>query len=346
MTAEFPAPTQVPAPIQVAGAPALAGPTNAAPARRLGSIRRTSSLDLVPAPDGSLAVRGVARDLHTGTDGSARVTGSGLLRLTVDSERTVAALSAHPHGPALAALRGRSVAAGFRTAVWRALPAEYDAGSPLLLLLDDVSGGMVISGFTRRKVVVQGSLPPVTRRIDVCVGWAAESDAVRRLEEEGRPPPPQWNPVAPRRYAADPAGRHTAPALPPNGMRRARRLDVWFDESGDLAADVGFRDTFVDPDGIERVLHEYSARLSARDGRVATIEATAHVLPHLECPLGALSAQRVVGRPLAALRDSVSLDFFGPSTCTHLNDLLRGLSDLPALAQPLGDPSSNPPAAR
>lgn len=314
---------------------ALAGPTTAAPPRRPGSVRRTTSLDLLPSPDGTLGIRGLARDLHTDATGEGRVTGSGLLRMTVDTERRVASISAHPHGNALAVLAGGSVAAGFRTAVWRALPAEYDAGSPLLLLLDDVSGGMVISGFTRRSVAPVGGLPPVSRRIDVCVGWAAESDAVRRLEKEGRPPPPEWNPVAPDPYAADPSGRHTVKALPPNGMRRARRLDVWRDEGGELAADVGFRDTFVDPDGVERVLHEYSARLTTVGGRVATIEAVPHVLPHVECPLGARSAQRVVGRDIAALRDSVSLDFYGPSTCTHLNDLLRGLSDLPALAATL-----------
>lgn len=315
--------------------PTLAGPTGSAPPRRPGSVRRTTSLDLLPAADGSLALRGVARDLLTDEAGASRVTGSGLLRMTVDTERRVASISAHPHGAELAVLVGRSVAAGFRTAVWRALPAEYDAGSPLLLLLDDVSGGMVISGFTRRSVAPVGGLPPVSRRIDVCVGWAAESDAVRRLEKEGRPPPPEWNPVAPDPYAADPSGRHTASALPPDGMRRARRLDVWRGEGGDLAAAVGFRDTFVDPGGVERVLHEYSARLTTVGGRVATIEAVPHVLPHVECPLGARSAQRVVGRDIAALRDSVSLDFYGPSTCTHLNDLLRGLSDLPALAATL-----------
>ncbi len=314
----------------------LAGPTPAAPPRRPGSVRRTSSLDLLPGSDGTLGIRGVARDLHTDARGEGQVTASGLLRMTVDTERRVAAISAHPHGQALASLTGRSVAAGFRTAVWRALPDVYDAGSPLLLLLDDVSGGMVISGFTRRKVATAGSLPPVSRRIDVCVGWAAESDAVRRLEEEGRPPPPEWNPVAPDLYAADASGRHTVSALPPNGMRRARRLDVWRGEGGELAADVGFRDTFVDPDGVERVLHEYSARLTTSAGRVATIEAIPHVLPHVECPLGALSAQRIVGRDLAVLRDWVSLDFYGPSTCTHLNDLLRGLSDLPALAAASG----------
>lgn len=318
--------------------PGLAGPTVLAPARPPGSMRRTSTLDLQPQRDGSLVLSGRARDLLTGADRSAEVRGSALLRMRVDLERRVAEISGHPGGAALARLVGRSVSAGFRTGVYRALPDGYDDGSPLHLLLDDVPGAMVISGFTRRRAAAAAGAPvprPATRRVDVCIGWASDSDAVRRLERDGASPPPHWNPVAPELAAVDPAGTHSQPPLPPHGMRRARRLDVWLDGPGGLAADVGFRDTFADPDGTVRVLHEYSARVRVRARLVTQVDVTPHVLPHLECPLGSASAQRIVGRPVAALRDFVSLDLFGPTTCTHLNDLLRGLSDLPALAASL-----------
>jgi hypothetical protein len=35
--------------------------------------------------------------------------------------------------------------------------------------------------------------------------------------------------------------------------------------------------------------------------------------------------------PCADLRDLVSSTLFGPSTCTHLNDLMRSIADVPAL---------------
>ncbi|MEI2778205.1 MAG: DUF2889 domain-containing protein [Tetrasphaera sp.] len=322
----------------ISGRPGLAGPTTTTPPRLPGSVRRTTNLDLLPQPDGTLVLAGRARDLVTQRDGRTRASATGLLRLRVDHERRVAEVGAHPGGDALAALVGRSVSAGFRTAVYRALPQGYDDGSPVHLLLDDVPGAMVISGFARRRAAKAAGVPPpppaASRRLDVCIGWASDSDAARRLARGGASPP-HWNPPAPDLAAADPIGTHSQPDLPVHAMRRARRLDVRPDGPDTLVADVNFRDTFADVDGTVRVLHEYSVRLQATAGRVSAIDVTAHVLPHLECPLGAASAQRIVGRSLSVLRDFVSLDLFGPTTCTHLNDLLRGLSDLPALAGPV-----------
>ncbi|GAA1773249.1 DUF2889 domain-containing protein [Nostocoides vanveenii] len=318
----------------------LAGPTERAPARRLGSIRRTTSLDLLPGDDGALVMSGRARDLVTRRDGSAAVVASGLLSLHIGPDRRVAKASLHPYADRASALVGRSVAAGFRTGVYRVLPEEYDAGSPLHLLLDDVAGGVVISGFTRRIApdpaagAERATRSPVARRLDVCIGWARDSDAARRLERTGIPPAPDWTPPAPDLYADDPVGSHTTRPLPIGGMRRARRLDVRRDDSGPstLHAEVAFRDTFVDVHGEVRILHEYSARMTSRDGRVVSaLGITPHVLPHRECPAGAASGSRAIGHPLTALRQWVSLEFFGPSTCTHLNDLLRGLSDVPTL---------------
>ena len=312
----------------------LAGPAPGHPPRRPGSVRRTTSLDLRPAPDGTIALHGRARDLLTPAAGGApTVVATALVRLTVGPDLRVTAATAHPSD--VSVLVGRPALAGFRTAVWRGLRADYDAGSPLHQLLDDVPGGMVIGGFTARRVHPSGSddaLPPARRRIDVCVGWASGSDAVERLRRDGVPPPPDWCPPAADPSAQDPMGGHTLAPLPRWGMRRARRIDVRREAEG-LAADVGFRDTFVDGDGLERVLHEYTAEVGVDGaGVLARCDPVPRVLPHRECPLAAASARTAVGRPVEGLRESVSLDFFGPSTCTHLNDLLRGLADLPRLA--------------
>ena len=320
------------------------GPTATLPTRRPGSVRRTTSVDIVATPGPGqpltaapteLTLRGRARDLFTDSRGGTRVLGSALTQLIIGPDRKVRTAIGHPHD--LTPLVGRGAAIGFRTAVWRTLRADYDAGSALHQLLDDVPGALIISGFTRPK---ETPTAPVARRLDVCIGWASESDAVHRLQSEGAPPPPVWNPPAPA-WDDDPAGRHTLPDLPPGAMRRFRRLDVWRVGS-DARADVGFRDTFADPDGQVRVLHEYTATVSVDgDGTVTGCRATPHVLPHLECPYAAGTASRVIGSPARGLRESVSLDFFGPSTCTHLNDVLRGLADVPALAAMLtgADPS-------
>ena len=39
--------------------------------------------------------------------------------------------------------------------------------------------------------------------------------------------------------------------------------------------------------------------------------------------------------PLAGLRPDVRAQFVGPSTCTHLNDVLRGLEDVEWLVHEL-----------
>ena len=65
------------------------------------------------------------------------------------------------------------------------------------------------------------------------------------------------------------------------------------------------------------------------------VDAGAHALPWTECPQALGSAARLVGAPASDLRAVVRRDFVGTSTCTHLNDTLRSLADLPALATAL-----------
>jgi hypothetical protein len=61
---------------------------------------------------------------------------------------------------------------------------------------------------------------------------------------------------------------------------------------------------------------------------VVSCEATPRVLPWRECPEAAASARRLAGWPVQGLRPEVRARFVGPSTCTHLNDVLRGLEDV------------------
>jgi Protein of unknown function (DUF2889) len=89
----------------------------------------------------------------------------------------------------------------------------------------------------------------------------------------------------------------------------------------------------VDRDGVETIVHEYtvSAAVDSSDGVLAWCAARARVLPWVECPAAAMSAGRLAGVPVAGLRRHVRETFLGTSTCTHLNDTLRSLEDIPAL---------------
>ncbi len=78
--------------------------------------------------------------------------------------------------------------------------------------------------------------------------------------------------------------------------------------------------------------HDVSIARPQQNLRMRNIDANAHVLPGPECVNAAASAARVVGVPLTELRSHVRTDFTGTSTCTHLNDALRGLGDVAPLA--------------
>jgi hypothetical protein len=119
-------------------------------------------------------------------------------------------------------------------------------------------------------------------------------------------------------------------------MRRRRRIDLGpTSTDGTSEFDTHFRDSHVDPDGNERVVHEYVVRGRVDDERgvVTEVESEARVLPWFECPGALGSAQRIVGVHLGDLRQTIRTEFTGLSTCTHLNDTLRSLAALGPLLE-------------
>ena len=114
-------------------------------------------------------------------------------------------------------------------------------------------------------------------------------------------------------------------------------MDVWID-GGIGSVDCFFRDSHADDHGVERVVHEYTARATVdpETDRIVASEAIAGALPYPECPGATASAERLAGVRVVELRDSVSASFVGPTTCTHLNDTLRALEDAGALLRALG----------
>ncbi|HEX2705388.1 MAG TPA: hypothetical protein VHM65_06485, partial [Candidatus Lustribacter sp.] len=192
----------------------MSGPSSGTPPRRLPSVRRTSSMDLLrpSGPAGPMVIAGRARDLLTAPAGQARVLATGLLSATIGTDGRVARLVTYPDGARAVALVGRPAGTGFRTAVWRTLREHYDSGTPLHLLLDEVPVGLVISGYAARRAAPRG-LPRRGRRLDVCAGWASDGRAASVLSASGSPPD-LATPGAPSLAVDDPRGWHTMAPLP------------------------------------------------------------------------------------------------------------------------------------
>ena len=124
-------------------------------------------------------------------------------------------------------------------------------------------------------------------------------------------------------------------------MRRRRRIDVVppsDPRQGLLHVDAMFRDSYATATGLETIVHEYTftADVDPRTHIVLASEAVARALPFGQCPEAAASAGRLAGNGLDDLRERIRADFVGPSTCTHLNDMLRALADVGFLAARIG----------
>jgi hypothetical protein len=87
--------------------------------------------------------------------------------------------------------------------------------------------------------------------------------------------------------------------------------------------------------GVESAVHEYDVVVTAGvdDAVIRTVDVRARVLPGPDCPGAVESAQRVVGEPLESLRTFVRGELRGDTICTHLNDQLRSLADVPTMVR-------------
>jgi hypothetical protein len=336
--------------------PEAAGPQNPAtstPPRAPGSIRRTSSIDTA-RPDGLLArmvMEGHARDLLTPMEGAAVVTGEASVLAHVDGKsRQLQSIETLPAHEALGTLIGVVVGPGFRGRVDETASDLRGTGSLLYLLLDDLPGAALVSGYAQLRgdvVGTTGSDEYAGVASDLCAGWASDGSMIAAIKEHKQNPTPLGPPAPDLRPVDDPAALHALPVLAPTTTRRFRRIDVGpADDRGAHALDVFFRDSYVAERGNEVAVHEYSvtATVDNRARTILAIEATPDVLPWIECPQAIESATRLVGHELRDLRPHVRSTFVGTSTCTHLNDVLRGLADVGPMLDTLT--ASEPAVAR
>jgi hypothetical protein len=244
-------------------------------------------------------------------------------------------------------LVGRRASTGFRAAIDQSVDAAR--GSLGYLLLDEIPAATLVSGFSVAAAAERGDVDLSKMRLaspsqprlqvpDLCAGFRTGGTMLASMDESGRTPM-LFGPVAlPVERPADEWGWHAAEPLPSHAMRRRRRIDVFEaaddvdvdDVDGHVRVDVFFRDSHMSADGVETAVHEYTvdAVIERAAMSVVSCEATPRVLPWRECPEAAASARRLAGWPVRDLRPEVRARFVGPSTCTHLNDVLRGLEDV------------------
>jgi hypothetical protein len=304
-------------------------------------VRRTTTHDAV-RPDGltgRLLVAARGRDLRTDDDGEAREIGAVQVDLDIAflSQRTIESSTIDPPAEGIDRLVGASAASGFRALVDEVLPGERETGSLRYQLLDDLPVAVLVSGNSLHAVLDMPREPNrMITGVDQCAGWAAGASIMAGWDDDGATPRVTGPLAPPLATDTDPLAWHPLAALGPNDMRRWRRIDVWVDDDG-AHVDAFFRDSHVLPDGDDTVLHEYgvAAVVDPTTRTFTSCSATLGVLPWQECPAALDSAGRLVGTSVDGLRGLVRQTFTGTSTCTHLNDMLRSLQDVPTLLDAL-----------
>jgi hypothetical protein len=299
-------------------------------------------------------VDGRARDLFTSVDAS-EVLAEDVLTAGVAVDRTIEELHADPPRAELEQMAGASGGGRLRSVVDRTVPDERAAGSPLYLLLDDLAGATLIAPFAwsqaaddwqeraaarlREHAAANPSARLPGRNMEgICSGFRPGSSA---LGADGNVDITARHNVAsvpPLAAPDDPIGWHALADPPRVAMRRARRIDLW-ESRGEIVVDAMFRDSCWRPDGTEVAVHEYCLRatVDAATNVLTSVRADPRVLPYPECPPAADNAARLEGVPASRLRTVVLERLRGVDCCTHLNDALRSLAEVPILACALSE---------
>ena len=320
---------------------------NPAPARPARSVRRTATID-VSWPDGQDHDRlfvGRVRDYLTPADGGeGRVLDAAEYRARLSEDKTITAIEASPAPDRLPSLVGVRGGNHLRLFIKETMPELIAQGMPLYLVLDDISGSALVSAFAwsqwhedwaekfRERVGDEQFQQLMNQRVNICWGLQEGHSGV---SPDGPARDVADADAGELRNPADPQGWHDIPENDGPGFRRARRIDVSLDEqAGVIRIDSAFQDS-AKRRGLGRVaIHEYNLRAvaDAKTLELLEINAEPRILPFWECPGAVHNPQRLIGSRLPAIRDTVLEQLRGPAGCTHLNDALRALAEVPKLA--------------
>ena len=333
--------------------PAPRNPMGHAPLRRAHSFRRTSSID-VTWPEGYGGPGdfvGVARDVFTRQAGShPRIVGLGRVHALLGPDRVIREIQTEPRRDGAGLLVGLNGGSTLRKAIDTALPEDSVSGTPLFLLIDDLAGTSLIANWAWSRwaddwlkdfvpVLEHEALQArVAKMTDICTGFRTGSAAladIRGLQQNCQR-------VVPLPHPDDALGFHSLTEHKEVSMRRARRIDVW-EQHGLIHIDSTFQDSANAPEGGRVAVHEYGLRATADPKTMAlcSVQADPRILPYRECPAAAQNVSRLLGTPLGELRSVVLKELRRADGCTHLNDALRALAEIPLMVGALRSNSEN-----
>jgi hypothetical protein len=310
-------------------------PSGGTPPRRPGSVRRTSTVDtLRQRPDARrITLVGRSRDLATSTSShEVLAAASSWVEVDLEPHPTVASVMTFPAVGGAEELCGCPAGPGFRRAIDELTTAPVGSGE--YLLLDEIPVCTLVSFYARMRapaaLEVSNDIGDA-HGANGCAGFVAGGtimsaiDAGRRAVSTGPAAPPLLDHDDELAWHELPRGSAV------HRMRRWRRTDVWCGEDG-WEVESFYRDSHWTLDGYETVVHEYTVRARVDDRlTIAECSSEARVLPFVECRAAAASARRITGWALGDLRRGIRANLTGITTCTHLNDQLRGLADVETL---------------
>ena len=320
---------------------------NPAPQRPSASVRRTSSIDVSwpEGEDGDRLFVGRARDYHTPNGGGhGRVIAEAGYRATLAQDKTITSIVGEPADARLDRLVGVRGGNHLRLFIKETMPELIASGAPLYLPLDDISGTALVSAFAwsqwhddwaerLRERMAEGDFERMmSDRINICWGLQEGNSGVSR---DGPPRNVAEADAGDVRNPADPEGWHPLHESEGPGFRRARRIDVTRDpRSGLIQVNAAFQDSAKRKDTGRVAIHEYNivATVDPDTLELLTLEPEARILPFSECPGAIHNARRLIGSRIPDVRETVLGQLRGPEGCTHLNDALRALAEVPKLA--------------
>ena len=293
---------------------------------------------------GEMHIHAAARDLVTDAAAHARTAAEASLHVTVDRTRTLTGLTATPDRAELRELVGKGGGSGYRARLQALVPDEMAHGTPLYFLLDDMPGVTLVGPFAwrlwpegERAFTGRPRHRTTYNMTDICSGFRSDGQPIRRMID-GEDPRHNLVPAFDLDQPDDPLAWHPIPE-PPAGsamLRRRRRIDVVAGD-GEVRVDSLFRDSMWSPERVETIVHEYGlqATVDRETLRLTAITADPRVLPFQTCPAAARNVDLLLGEPMSTLRRRVLELVIGTDGCTHLNDALRALAEVPVLLDEL-----------
>ena len=286
-----------------------------------------------------------ARDLFTGQnpDDPAELEAE-WITLGMQPGAVAQTITASRRANELAALAGRRVGGPLRNGVAETMPEEPENSTLLYRIIDDLAGGAFLAmaawqswlaGGIRafNQAIGQPSLMDMKME-GMCVSYRPGSPALlpdgRQNEDFAYRSIGPFAGVSPDAHAWHPLLTTDGP-----NEGRLRYMDVWRDE-GAVQVRFGFQDSSAMPGtALRRLFHEYTGRavIDPETMVLKAIDMEFGSLPFTTCHAAAVTPQALVGQSVRDFRQAVIAVLPGITGCTHLNDSLRTLQDVPALVE-------------